>query len=243
MALERLAAFVSLLELEEFAAFELLIASFVGVELLWLVLDVLSSCTSPFVEPVVVAPGETLPVLGTHGAAAVTPLRAAALSAGKLPDATAATRLPVVVVSAPTPEAPLVAFRPLKRWSGLVDVLFGVVVAATPAVVPASVGVPVAVVGAVVVGVVVVTPVVAAAPDGPYVVLPLAPAVADDVLGLTCIGGQGLPVERCPALPPVSVCCALAPTATAVLNSMAIPAMRHRTMRSVRSAALVICAS
>src|SRR5436190_12178937 len=116
MALERLAAFVSLVELEEFAAFELLIATFVGVELLWLVLDVLSSCTSPFVEPVVVAPGETLPVLGTHGAAAVTPLRAAALSAGKLPDATAATRLPVVVVSAPTPEAPLVAFRPLKRW-------------------------------------------------------------------------------------------------------------------------------
>jgi len=184
------------------------------------------------------APGETLPVFGTHGAAAVTPLRAAALSAGKLPDDTAATRLPVVVVSAPTPTAPLVAFRPLKRWSGLVDVLFGVVVAATPAVVPASVGVP-----PVVVGVALVTPVVAAAPDGPVVAVPLALAVVDEVLGLTCIGGQGLPVERCPALPPVSVCCALAPTATTVLNIMAMLIVRHRTTRSVRSTASIICTS
>jgi hypothetical protein len=71
---------------------------------------------------------------------------------------------------------------------------------------------------------------------------PLAPADVDEALPLTCIGGQGVPVERWPALPFVS-CCALAPTATAVLNSIAMPAMRHRTIHSVKSVELVMSAS
>ena len=50
--------------------------------------------------------------------------------------------MPVVVVSAPTPFAPFVALRPVRRWLGLVKVLLGVGLAATPAVVAASVGVP-----------------------------------------------------------------------------------------------------
>ena len=130
--------------------------------------EVLSSCTSPLDVWFVLAFGVMLPVRGTHGAALVTPARALALSAGRLPD-TVVVRLPVVVVSAPTPEAPLVALSPVKRVSGLVDVLFGVVLAATPAVVPASVGVPVVAVGAAVVG---------AAVVGAAVVAPLVLAVA-----------------------------------------------------------------
>src|SRR5437763_16445165 len=89
--------------------------------------------------------GVMLPDRGTQVVA-----RALALSPGRLP-APVAVRLPVVVVSAPTPFAPLVAFRPLKRLSALVDVLLGVVLAPTPAVLPASVGVPFAVGAAVVV--------------------------------------------------------------------------------------------
>jgi len=225
--------------------------------------DVLSSCTSPLAAWFVVTPGLTLPVRGTQGAAPVTPLaplaRALALSAGRLPDEAVAVLLPVVVVSAPTPDPPLVAFRPVKRVSGLVDVLLGVVLAGTPAVVPASVGVPFVpvgaavvaaplvaaplvaapVVGPAVVGAAVVVPLVLVVPDAPMLVEPLTPADVDEALPLTCIGGQGVPVERWPALPPVS-CCALAPAATAVLNAIAIPAIRHRTIRAVNSVVLVM---
>jgi len=154
-------------------------ASFVVGALGWLAPEVVSSCTSPLDAWFVFALGVTLPVRGTHGAALVTPaellVRAAALSAGRLPDAVV-VRLPVVVVSAPTPEAPLVALRPVKRVSGLVDVLFGVVLAATPAVVPASVGVPVAAVGAPAAAVG--APVVGAPVDGAAVVAPLVLVVA-----------------------------------------------------------------
>jgi len=152
--LEASEAFRVLEELLELAL-SVVAASFVVDALGRLAPEVLSSCTSPLVAWVVCALGLTLPVRGTHGAALVTPaellVRAAALSAGRLPDAVV-VRLPAVVVSAPTPEAPLVALSPVKRLSGLVEVLFGVVLAATPAVVPASVGVPVAAVGAVVLG-------------------------------------------------------------------------------------------
>jgi hypothetical protein len=220
--------------------------------------DVLSSCTSPLAAWFVVTPGLTLPVRGTQGAAPVTPLaplaRALVLSAGRLPDEAVVVLLPVVVVSAPTPDAPLVAFRPVKRVSGLVDVLLGVVLAGTPAVVPASVGVPFVPVGAAVVavplvaaplvgpavvGAAVVAPLVLVVPDAPMLVDPLTPADVDEALPLTCIGGQGVPVERWPGLPPVS-CCALAPAATAVLNAIAIPATRHRTIRAVNSVVLVM---
>jgi len=74
------------------------------------------------------------------GAQTVAPARA--LSVAGTWAATAGVRLPVVVVSAPTPFAPFVALRPVRRLSGLVEVLFGVVLDGTPAVVPASVGVP-----------------------------------------------------------------------------------------------------
>lgn len=193
--------------------------------------------------------GVMLPDRGTQVVA-----RALALSPGRLP-ATVAVRLPVVVVSAPTPFAPLVAFRPLKRLSGLVDVLLGVGFAATPAVVPASVGVPfVPVVGVVaplagvaeplapvVPGVleIPVTPAVLVAPVAPYVEVPLVPACPPEVLALTCPMGQGVRGFELPGV----VCWALPAAATAVLNSMAIPAIRHRTMCSVNSVALVMCAS
>ena len=74
------------------------------------------------------------------GAQTVAPARA--LSVAGTWAATAGVRLPVVVVSAPTPFAPFVALRPVSRLSGFVEVLFGVVLEGTPAVVPASVGVP-----------------------------------------------------------------------------------------------------
>ena len=77
--------------------------------------------------------------LPVDGAQTVAPVRV--VSAG-ICSATGGTRLPVVVVSAPTPFAPFVALRPVRRLSGLVEVLFGVVLDGTPAVVPASVGVP-----------------------------------------------------------------------------------------------------
>jgi hypothetical protein len=179
-ASEAVGVLEELLELLEFAL-SVVAASFVVDAPGRLAPEVLSNCTSPFVAWVVFALGLMLPVRGTHGAALVTPaelLVRAALSAGRLPDAVV-VRLPVVVVSAPTPEAPLVALSPVKRLSGLVDVLFGVVLAATPAVVPASVGVPVAAVGAAVVGAAVVgAAVVGAAVVGAAVVAPLVLVVA-----------------------------------------------------------------
>jgi hypothetical protein len=222
------------------AALESLNAASLAVDgLSWLALEALSSCTSPLDAWFVLAPGVTLPVRGTQGAALVTPVeglvRALALSAGRLPD-TVVVRLPVVVVSAPTPAAPFVALSPVKRLSGLVDVLFGTVLEGTPAVLPASVGV------FVVAGAAVVAPLVLVVAVVSDFMAPLAPVDVDEALPLTCIGGQGVPVERCPALPPVS-CCALAPTAMAVLNSTAMPAIRHRTIRSVNSVELVMTTS
>jgi hypothetical protein len=129
----------------------------------------------------------------------------------------------VVVVSAPTPFAPLVAFRPVKRWSGLVDALFGVVLGATPAVVPASVGVPVALV-------VFVVPAVLA-------VAPLTPAEADGPVAFTWGVAHGM--VRRPALSPV-VCWAFALTAMVEPSSIAMAAMRHRTMYSVSSFTFVM---
>jgi len=197
------------IELGALAALEPLVAvSLVEEALLWLAFDELSSCTSPLLDWFVLAPGVMLPLRGAHVVAlAAEPLLAAlALSAGRLPD-TVAVRLPVVVVSAPTPAAPLVAFRPLNRLSGFVDVLLGVGFAATPDVVAASVGVPFVPVVAVVaplagvgmpLGPVVpfvleipVAPAVLVAPEAPYVELPLVPACPADALPLIWDGGQG----------------------------------------------------
>jgi hypothetical protein len=107
--LEASVEFPLLVEVVLFVAF----ASVVVDALLRLAPDVLSSCTSPPAAWFVVTPGVTLPVRGTQGAAPVTPLvllaRALTLSAGRLPDDAVVVLLPVVVVSAPTPDAPLVA--------------------------------------------------------------------------------------------------------------------------------------
>jgi hypothetical protein len=125
----------------------------------------------------------------------------------------------VVVVSAPTPFAPFVALRPVRRWLGLVDVLFGVGLAATPAVVAASVGVPFVPLFAVV------APVVAG--------VPLASDDVGDTLPFDCdTTGHG--VVRGPALRGV-VCCAPAVAVMVAPSSIAIPAMRQRPTCSVIS--------
>jgi hypothetical protein len=98
----------------------------------------------------------------------------------------------------------------------LVEVLFGVVLDGTPAVVPASVGVPFAAV---------------VSPDAEEVVMPVAAADVDGAV-LTVVGVHGM--ARRPALSAV-VCCAPALTAMVVPSSIAMTAMRHRTMCSVRS--------
>jgi hypothetical protein len=121
----------------------------------------------------------------------------------------------VVVVSAPTPFAPFVALRPVSRLSGLVEVLFGVVLAFTPAVVPASVGVPFAAV---------------ISPDAEEVVTPVAAADVDGAV-LTVVGVHGMARRLTLS---VAVCCAPALTAIVVPNSIAMPAIRHRTICSVR---------
>jgi hypothetical protein len=138
--------------------------------------EVLLRSTSPD-ERFMLVPWPALPVLGAHELAliplVVDPLLA--LPAARfVPDVVPLAdaellRRPVVVVSAPTPFAPLVALRPVNRVSGLVDVLFGVVLDGTPAVLPASVGVPF-------------TPVVA------------APVAAPDVLDVPVVPAPVLPL-------------------------------------------------
>jgi hypothetical protein len=119
--------------------------------------------------------------------------------------------LPVVVVSAPTPFAPFVALRPVRRWLGLVEVLFGVGLAATPAVVAASVGLPF-------------VPLLA-------VVAALAFADVDDTLPFDCdTTGHGM--VRGPALRGV-VCCAPALAVMVAPSRIAIPATRQRPTCSV----------
>jgi hypothetical protein len=150
------------------------------------------------------------------GAQTVAPVRV--VSDG-ICSATGGTRLPVVVVSAPTPFAPFVALRPVRRWLGLVEVLLGVGLAATPAVVAASVGVPFVPLLAVVV------PVVGAAAVGSGTDGDRLPLDAETT-------GHG--VVRAPAVPGV-VCCAPALALMVAPSTIAIPAMRQRPICSLNS--------
>jgi hypothetical protein len=177
-----------------------------------LLVDGLVRFTSPPDVPLVVLPC-ALPVDGVQGAVLTLPTGAEEVVAPDAPEVVLiplvlAVVLAVVLADAsvdgvvPVPLAPLVLFRPVKRWSGLVAVLFAAesdLVPLAPTVEP---------VVELVLGLIV--------EDEEY---PVAPVL--DELAPIRIGGHGLL--------PDAVCCAPADAANAAPRMRVTLAARHRT--------------